>query len=180
MPIGEDNIVKFYPSFDDKEVNIEKLTAQEISVLFGLKDKHVNFVKASFTKPSVHHISTVLHNELFPSSKDQLLAYFDNERLHLLASDIDKLKYYNQFICNDKADYLYFISMAYDLLDYDMNEVPLAVCGRVEQSSELYNLLHGYIRNITFLNNRHQKIGDLRFINSAHLYHDLYSTAICG
>lgn len=180
VPLGEGNITKFYPSFDDKQVNIEKLTAQEISVLFGLKEKHVSFVKEVFNAPSVHHISTVFHNEIFPSSKDQVVGYFEDERLHLLVSDMDKLKYYNQFECRDKTDHLYFIAMVYNLLGYDMNEVPLAICGRIEQSSELHDLLYGYVRNIKFLNSRHQKIADLRLRKSAHLYHDLYSTAICG
>ena len=180
VPVSEEDIAKFYPAFDDKSINAEKFTATDIKVIYGLSDDQVSFVEQVFSNANYHHLSTVLNNVSYPSRKDKLLLHVEHNRAHILCSDTDKLRYYNQFECHTREDYLYFTLMAYDVLGLDPQTVPLEVSGRVEESSAIHDLLLGYVNHIQFSDSKHFKVADLRFRKSKHYYYDLYSTAICG
>lgn len=177
---SEEDVSRYYPSYDDKLVEHEKLTAQDIKVLYGLKGRHLALVEEAFSKPECHHISTVLHNAAYPNRKVMVHMHIDNDTVHLLAAATDQLRYYNQFYCVDEKDYLYFVLLAYQQLGYDTNEVPLSVSGRVSKDSDIYNLMHGYIRHIDFVSPDLLRVEDIRFRKTKHYYHDLFSTSICG
>ncbi len=180
MGSDDETVVKYYPAYDDKQLAVEKFTTQEIRVLYGLDSQHLKFLEDCFDRPSYHHISTVLNHAFYPNTKKQLILHVDNGIAHLTYANQERMIYYNQFKCDDKKDYLYFTMMAYELLKLDPENVPLVISGRLEKSSEIYDLLYDYIRNIEFVNSRHLGVEDVRFRQSKHIYNDLYSTAICG
>lgn len=180
LPENEEDITRFYPAFLDKRVESDVLDKQDLKVIYGLKAEHISFMEHCFNSPEVFHISKILTpRSTGIITKPCVYAHIDDNTLHLIAHDMGNLKYYNQFRCEHKNDFLYFTMMVYDLMSYNRYEVPLHVSGRIDRSSEIYKLLYEYIKNVSFANTAGLIVSDIRFKETSHYYYDLYKTAIC-
>jgi hypothetical protein len=177
---SSDKLLKFFPSFLNKDTKEDKFTDHDVIVDYGLTKSQSIFLSQVLNGNSKEfHISTVLSNYYYPYSKKQLIAFVDNDKIHLLFGKNTKFIYYNQFDCTHENDYLYFISLMYSELGLDRNSVELQLFGRVDIDSPIYKLLHGYIRNIEFMKSERLEISDLRYRMNQHYYLDLYATALC-
>ena len=180
VPLGQEDVVKYYPAFDDKYLIEEKLSSSKAVVLYGIAAKHQRVLHECMDEPAVHHLSKVFHSQAPTSTDTHLMLHIDADRVHILATSQGELILYNQFYCGAKEDYLYYAMLMYDILGLDPNKVPLRLSGRVEQESEVYDLLYGYIRVVEFVKATESNYlaDDQR--QPLHVYDDLYSTALCG
>jgi hypothetical protein len=175
-----EKLMKFFPSFLNKDTNENKFTDQDVVVDYGLTKSQSKFLSQILNGYSSNfHISTVLSNYYYPYSKKQLIAFVDNDKIHLLYGKDTKFIFYNQFDCKHENDYLYFVSLIYSELELDRNKDTLQLFGRVDIDSPIYKLLHGYIRNIEFMKSEKLVITDLRYRMNQHYYLDLFATALC-
>lgn len=173
-------LLDFFPAFQNKEVKDNKFTDQDVVVDYGLTKSQDQFLKVIFGEESRNfHISTVLSNYFYPYSKRQLIAFIENDKVHIMYGKDTKFLFYNQFNCVHENDYLYFISLVYDQLGLDHENDNLVLFGRLDIDSPIQTLLHGYFRNIEFLRSEKLLISDFRFKMKQHFYLDLFATAIC-
>lgn len=173
-------LLNFFPAFSNKDVKDDKFTDQDVIVDYGLTKSQSHFLKQVLNGTSSNfHISTVLSNHFYPFSKKQLIAYIENDKIHIMYGKDTKFLYYNQFNCVHENDYLYFTSLIYEQLELDKEKDTLILFGRVDIDSPIYTLLHGYIRNIEFMRSARLSISDLRYKSKQHYYLDLFATALC-
>jgi len=173
-------LLKYYPAFLNKAVHDNKFTDQDVVVDYGLTKNQVHFLKQVLNGQSANfHISTVLSNYFYPYTQKQLIAFVEDDKVHLMYGKDRDFIFYNQFNCTHENDYLYFISLVYDQLSLDKEVDQLMLCGRVDMDSPIYKLLHGYIRNVEFVRSERLSVSDLRYRMKQHYYLDLFATAIC-
>ena len=173
-------LLKFFPSFLNKDTKDNKFTDQDVVVDYGLTKSQSKFLKQVLNGNSTNfHISTVLSNYFYPYSRKKLIAFIESDKVHLIYGEGTQFKYYNQFNCVHENDYLYFISLIYNQLNLDRNEDALMLFGRVDMDSPIHALLHGYIRNIEYSKSEKLSISDLRYRAKQHYYLDLFATALC-
>jgi len=173
-------LMKFFPAFLNKETKDNKFTDQDVVVDYGLTKSQSHFLDVVLNGNSRNfHISTVLSNYFYPYSKKQLVAYIEDERIHILFGKDTNFIYYNQFNCVHENDYLYFISLMFDQLKLDHEKDNLLLFGRLDMDFPLHNLLHGYFRNIEFAKSEKLFVTDLRYRGKQHYYLDLFATALC-
>lgn len=178
-PHGNLNLANYFPAFENKDLEVESLTAQEVEVIYGVSKLVGKFINKISDELEVFHLSTVLANEVYPSTKPTLSAHIENGILHVLHSDVDNFKYYNQFTCLNENDYLYFILLAFKELGLKPEEHRLFLSGRVDKLSPIYQLIQNYIRDVEIANPYLLSIAD-NGPQKPHYYYDLYATAICG
>lgn len=182
VPAGQASITDYYPAYDDKLVQSEPLSGSDTLVLYGLNARQQKVVDDSMDSPEMHHISKVLHAGLVsPSNSDtvNLSLYIDADVAHYTATGPQGLLLYNQFYCANKTDYLYHTILVYKALGLSTSEHALQLLGRVEQESDIYELLHDYIQDIDFVADDQLSISDMQHKGSKHVYQDLYSTMLC-
>ncbi|MEM9545314.1 MAG: DUF3822 family protein [Bacteroidota bacterium] len=172
--------LKFFPAFLNKDNLDNKFTDQDVIVEYGLTKSQSHFLNGVLNNQHQNfHISTVLSNYFYPFSKKQLIAYVEDEKLHLLYGKDTKFLFYNQFNCTHENDYLYFITLIYDQLKLNREEDNLLLFGRLDLDFPLHDLLHGYFRNVEFTRSERLHITDFRYRAKQHFYLDLFATALC-
>ena len=177
---GNTKLLKFFPSFQNKDTQENKFTDQDVFVDYGLtKQQSIFLDKVLNGKSTSFHVSTVLSNYYYPFSQRQLLVFVEDQHVHIMYGLNTEFVYYNQFECRHENDYLYFVSLVYDELKLDKEKDRVQLFGRVDIDSPIYKLLHGYIRNIEFMKSEKLQVSDLRFRLNQHYYLDLYATALC-
>jgi hypothetical protein len=177
---SSENLLKYFPAFLNKETKENKFTDQDVVVDYGLTKSQSQFISYVLNGNATNfHISTVISDYYYPYSRKQLIAFIENDKIHLLYGKDTKFIYYNQFDCTNETDYLYFISLVYSELELDREVDKLNLFGRVDIDSPIFKLLHGYIRNIEFMQSEKLVVSDLRYRMNQHYYLDLYATALC-
>ncbi len=173
-------LMKYFPAFLNKDTAEDKFTDQDVVVDYGLTKSQSHFLQEVLNgKSRKFHISTVLSNYFYPYGKKQLVAYVEDERIHLLYGKDTKFVYYNQFNCAHENDYLYFISLMFDQLNLDHENDNLLLFGRLDMDFPLHKLLYGYFRNIEFAKSEKLSVTELAYRMKQHYYLDLFATAIC-
>lgn len=179
-PEDAGKVLKYFPSFLNKDTKDDKFTDQNVVVDYGLSKDQTQFLKSVLNGDfSLFHISTVMSNYFYPYSKKQIIAYIEDERVHLMHGHNTEFLYYNQFNCVHENDYLYFISLIYDQLKLDKEVDNLLLFGRLDMDFPLHTLLHGYFRHVEFVKSARLHVTDLRYRAKQHFYLDLFATALC-
>ena len=180
-PQGQnEGITAFFPAFQNKVSDSDLLTDQDVVVDFGMSKDESSFVDTVLGKETTKfHISTVLANYYYPYSSPKMIAFFDQERIHLTFAKDQKFVYYNQFRCTHENDFLYFVMLAYKEMGVDPEVVPLEMSGKVEHDVALVDMIKGYVKNVDFMKSSILEVTDLRFKAKQHFYLDLFATAIC-
>lgn len=174
------SLLKYFPSFANKELDSDTLTDQDVMVDYGITKTHSKFLDRVIGKSDAQfHLSTVLANYYYPYTGSKLVAFLDNNKVHIMYAKDQKFLFYNQFDCVHENDYLYFIRLAYNEMALDPESTILELSGKVDMDSPIFKLLHGYIRNIEFMTSSVLDVKNLRFKAKQHYYLDLFATSIC-
>ncbi len=174
------NLLRFFPSFANKELDADILTDQDVMVDYGMTKNHAKFLdKVVGKSDGQFHLSTVLANYYYPYTGGKLVAFVDNNKVHIMYAKDQQFLYYNQFDCVHKNDYLYFITLAYKEMGLDPESSVLELSGKIDEDSPIFKLLHDYIRNIEFMKSSVLEVKNLKFKSKEHYYLDLFATSIC-
>lgn len=171
---------KYFPAFNNKIKDQDRLIDQEVYVDYGLTKSQKSFCDKLFSEGyEVFHISAVLANSLYPFRNKQVLAFIETNTIHIVYGENLNFYYYNQFHCENENDYLYFLLKVYDELKLDKETTSLQLSGRVEADSPIYKNIYSYIKTIELFKTEYFKVADLRYKNKQHFYHDLFATKLC-
>jgi len=107
-----------------------------------------------FSKFEIKHASTIFIQQMavFQKSKKGASIYIEvgSSSMHVIAFDGDKLLFSNTFDFKEKEDFIYFILLVYNQLDFKPENVPLFFSGNIDRSSPLYAIAYQYIRFLDF------------------------------
>lgn len=124
-------------------------------------------------------IEGALHSTM-PLSKKQLYLFAEDDQLTVIVTLHGKLEFCNIFTFTKNEELLYYTLWILKELGMDPNEHEIVLFGDVTESSDYYQLLYQYVRNISFGN----KPSFLKFsyvfdeVND-HKYLDLYCMHLC-
>ncbi len=157
-----------------KSKEIDRFVREEICTLHYIEDQVIEQLKSANFPVKNGHISTALANYSYLIDKD-VVSYISNDTLHISCTQNNQFKFYNQFDCHFKEDYLYFYMLVLNAFKIDPLMNDIHVGGTIDINSKLYQLLSGYIPKINMSDK------DLKIENGLdkHLYFDLYLCKSC-
>ncbi|NNF21429.1 MAG: DUF3822 family protein [Saprospiraceae bacterium] len=157
-----------------RESEVDRFVREDICTLHYM-DSELLELTSTFDFPfKTGHISTAMANYSFLIEKDTI-SYISNNTLHISSSKQGEFRFYNQFDCYHKEDYLYFYMLAFNGLDISPSEEEIQLGGNINQSSALYQMLESYLPGIEMQN-------DFIISDTEHprqYYFDLYLCKSC-
>lgn len=113
-----------------------------------------NFLFQNFGEFEFKHHSSILLEKLITKSDDSLKFYINisQSTFDIVVTKDSKLLFYNIFDYQTKEDFIYYILFTLEQLELNTEETNVILLGDIEESSEKYQILYTYIRNIQFLN----------------------------
>ena len=105
-----------------------------------------------------------------------LYIYVDRFKLHILACENGKLRYYNQFAIKEFSEYIKYIMLVLKSLEMDQKSSQVVLWGYVGKNSPHYHEFYKYISNVTFGDEpEYLNFGYVFDEVPEHQYFDLYS-----
>jgi len=136
-------------SDSDNITYLKNKLSDSFYVYYSLPDKTINFIEKHLPNVEFYSIDFGLlnfyNNKL--SFKNYMAANLYGEELTLCYKKASGNFYYNKFPVKAKEDLLYYLRLAYEHLELDLNEFPTYLYGYVEEKSPMYSTTYGYIRN---------------------------------
>ncbi len=100
-------------------------------------------VSALIESLTIHYKNRITSNDLFLNVRNGL---FD-----LVRFKGNKLFYSNTFSYKTKEDFIYFLLAAIEQLELNPQEVNLIIMGKIDKSTEEYEMIYQYIKNSRFI-----------------------------
>lgn len=169
-----------------EEVYYYKHVSSSAVNIFACDKKVISWFKTRYPKKSIqviHQSSALIEGILnykdHPHEKT-MFSYFDRGILHIVATEGQKLLYYNQFAVRRPEDYLKYIMLVFKELNLSVKTSKLIIWGGVTLESSQIQMLKKYIRNISF----GYKPNIIKFAPefdslANHRYFDLFSISLC-
>lgn len=156
----DENKLKTYLDFNVKTLANDYITFDELTKL-DAKNVYIpyvninNYLFQNFGSFEFKHHSSVLIEKLLSYAKNslekQFFVYVGKHSLDIIVSNNSTLLLYNSFPFYTKEDFIYYILFVAEQLQLNTDELTITFLGDIEESSELYNITHNYIRTIRFI-----------------------------
>lgn len=176
-PVAEDVMTEVIPHFDNKTIHSDRLTGYDTYTNFGLNSVMQGIVNG-LGEVYHTHMSNVFEHALYPNNDHKLLAFFEENTLHVTYLTPESFIHYNQFYCETKEDFLYYILATYKALELDTRKNILQVAGNISKGGEIYDLIYDYIDTIVFPVNGGSLVASS--IQEPHQFYDLFNIARCA
>lgn len=136
-------------SYNDNITYLKNKLSDTFYVYYSLPDKTINFIENQLPNVEFYCIDFGLLNfyNTKLSFKNYLSANLYGEELTICYKKSASNFYYNKFPVKAKEDLLYYLKLAYEHLELNLNEFPTFLYGFIEEKSPMYSTTYGYIRN---------------------------------
>lgn len=137
-----------FPSFDGSIVENE-LSELKATIMMGLDEQLVNFLRRTFNNPSVlHHLTplcTYFNRKSRLGNSGKMYAYLRPDRLDILSFGKDSLRLANTFAFRDPIDALYYILACRDMLQLDPSADEMLIAGDTALRETITPTLREYL-----------------------------------
>lgn len=164
-------------------------TSLNIAVAFAIDPLLLNWFQKTYqqtTLRTIHQASSFIEATLAylrGSSSDllpQLLSFFEDNHLHIIIIQKDKLLYYNRFEYTNIDELLYYILSVMHALQLDPSLHKVVLGGNISKSSTAYQKACNYIRKLSFIGKpSYLRFGRAFDRNTLASYLDILSTHLC-
>lgn len=157
----DENALRDYFKFShklnyDEDVRFDKLSNLQAYNVYALPKPILELIKARFINYNIQHSLSSLIEALLIKFKNQEIS--DRVYVNVRPSYIDilfiqnsKLLFSNSFKYKTSEDLAYFLLNALEQLQLNPETIDLYLMGEIDKSSQHYELLYKYIRNIEFM-----------------------------
>ncbi|MFY0604661.1 MAG: DUF3822 family protein [Flavobacteriaceae bacterium] len=115
-----------------------------------------NFLFQNFGSFEFKHHTTVLIEKLIAKNNGlYFYVHVSKHHLDIVVLENHSLLFYNSFEYHSKEDFIYYILFTAEQLKMNPNEFTLKLLGNIDRDSELFKIVYTYVRNISFLENKH-------------------------
>lgn len=108
----------------------------------------------NFADFKLKHSTTLMLNQALLVQKQikgkAVYIHMANKQFYALAFNEKQLLFSNTFGFKTKEDFIYFVVLIYQQVDFDLEQIPLYLSGNINRSSSLYHLVYKYVRNLRF------------------------------
>lgn len=156
-----------------------ELPAMDCFLVYALDSAADGLLRRNFPGAQLTHLAVgwlQKCHELAPAGSAYVFVNLRYEVAQVAVFERRNLLYYNTFSFEAAADFLYFALLAFDQCGFNPEQTPLLLTGDLLEESEIYRLLHGFVRHLRFATGpeRYQLPADLSAL-PAHFYFDLFS-----
>ncbi len=190
FPLFKKSEIQSYLQFNHKvedweNIRFDKLTNLEAYNIYTFPECINKTIKENFTFAKISNFSSSLIESLLIKYKNQNLEnkVFVNLRSNvfdIIIIEGTKLKLFNSFRFRTKEDFAYFLLFVLEQLKLNPEEIELIFTGAIEKSSNLYEIIYKYIRNINFIEQNDLFRYSYVFDNiPSHFYYNLLNINLC-
>jgi len=138
---------------EDQLVYADSIAGNDIKLAYTWPVQWKQVVDSQFPDAVVRHFAGILADSLLRMHMKEsvLTAHVQGFQMDLLGLVDGKIHLYNSYSFNSPEDFLYFIVLAYEQLEFNRELVPLQLTGEVEDGSAIHQLCYKYIREVRFV-----------------------------
>lgn len=139
---------EIFPSFDGSIVENE-LSELKSTILMGLNEQLVNFLRRTFNNPCIlHHLTplcTYFNRKNRMGNSGKMYAYLRTDRLDILSFGKDSLRLANTFAFRDSMDAVYYILACREMLHLDPSSDEMLIAGDTSLREAIAPTLREYL-----------------------------------
>ncbi len=142
--IGED--VKY------DAIQIKQISAYQV---FAYPSFYESLLNQTLREYKMIHFSVPMIESLLIKNKNKIIGkkvflHVRNNYIDIVILEEDGLLFYNTFEYVTQEDLLYYLLYVFENQKLNPEEVPLVITGNIEKTSQVFELIKTYIRNISF------------------------------
>ena len=122
--------------------------------IYALPRSLEEVISEIFPMAEIRHFSTSLIDGLALKYKqvggEQVIVHLQYSHFEMLFFKNGQLQYYNSFPFTTAEDFIYYTLFAFEQLGLSNEEVPVEVLGETDSESPAFNILHKYVRKVSF------------------------------
>ncbi|MCB0508822.1 MAG: DUF3822 family protein [Bacteroidetes bacterium] len=153
LPYKSENIKDIFGllgyAYNEDCTYLKNKIGEHFYLYYSLQDKLINFIENNLTNvefyPCDYGLLHFYNSKLI--SKKYLAGNLYGDELTLCLKQDAQNFYYNKFPVKEKSDLLYYLRLAYEHLELNLDEFPTFLYGFIEEKSPMYSTTYGYIRN---------------------------------
>ena len=171
--------------YKEEDIHHDHLRSTNSNSIYHFPGHMQDLISKFFPDAAIYHHSAAIIQGLFLNymnkENDRILyVNTDNSRLDIIRIKGQKLDYYNSFGYNTAEDFMYYLIFVVEQLKLNPETLELVMMGEVEKHSTLSDLLHKYIRNVSFI----ERNTDFRYSFvfdqlPGHYYFNLLNLSLC-
>jgi hypothetical protein len=154
--------------------------------IFAINKRILDWISKAYPNINVlytHQASALIEGVLKASKKyssDTLFIYVDRFKLHLITTENNNLRYYNQFPIKNFADYIKYIMLVLKGLGYHQKSTEVVISGYLGKHSPHFHEFGKFIQKLSFGDRpTYLKYGYQFDEVDDHQFTDLFGTYLC-
>ena len=167
------------------KVMYDEMNSLKMANIYAFEEPFVQDVREHFPSAEFYHISTGLIKNFVDNfdssnSKNIFLNIYDHFVMITVVED-SKLLFHNIFSFKASPDCLYYVLLVCKQLGLNPLKSPLHIVGDLVDESEIYKLLHKYIKTIHFVNRPNYYLFGEKLQENLpkNFFFDLFSLKLC-
>lgn len=135
-------------------LKIDELSAFDSKNVYGVYAPLFYNLLDHFLRFEIKHTASVFIQQMSVLQKmnkgNAVYVEVGISNIHVIAFENDKLIFSNTFSFKEKEDFIYFILLVYNQLNFKPETIPLFFSGNIDRSSPLYEIAYQYIGVLDF------------------------------
>ncbi len=173
------------PLSNDMDVRSDEIKSLSVTNVYAIQRDRLDTVRKYLPNSKICHITTALLHGLLSKSKvdtgHSVHIHLNSSRLTMILLDGQSLQFINSYNYQSAKDFLYYVMLVFDQFKLNPEEIPAFVSGHLIKDSEIYPLLHRYLRQLNFISPPDfLNIGKNWKDQPPHLFFDLFSVSLCN
>lgn len=162
------------------KIMVDEIPNCDAHNVFAVDSTIIQFISGFFPGSRVFHLGSSMIGGLkrlsaIHTGKHLYVNVQSKELMAVLLED-GELQFINVYPYQSVKDFLYYILLIYDQYNLEQEYVPLHLSGKLMEDSEIYRLLHRYVKNLQFLDPpAFLKFGPKLNLHPKYFYFDLLS-----
>tara|TARA_R110002072_G_scaffold38517_5_gene111494 strand:- start:145 stop:1002 length:858 start_codon:yes stop_codon:yes gene_type:complete len=180
-----DTYLKFNHSqndFSSYQLTYNRLLNEEVVIAAAIPKSILQLFKSAFSDLKYYHFGWPLLEAFLIDQKEAtcLSLHIQESRFDVVYKKGGKLYFFNSFDYQSVEDLLYFLLYVMEQLKIDREKIPVIVYGEFEKNTNLYEMLHRYIREIK-IGERPKQAAFSQVLSTipSQYYHVLFNQHLC-
>lgn len=173
------------PLKEDMNVRSDELKLLSVTNVYAIERDRLDTIQKYLPGSKVFHVTTALLQGLLSKSSPEggqvVHIHIHSGGMTLVLLDGKSLQFVNSFLYQSAKDFLYYVMLVFDQFKLNPEETPAYISGHLIKDSEIYPLLHRYLRKLDFISPPDfLNIGNIWNDQRPHFFFDLFSISLCN
>ena len=147
-----------FPVREDENVLTDSLNNPDALNIYAIPDLLQKELVRNWPAIHIQHLSSILIESLNLNFKhtagdDTVFLNVREDCFDLIYFRNSRLYFYNVFRYQTREDFIYFLLASFEQLKLNPESAKLVLMGTIDKNSQIYEMIHRYIRNSSFIEN---------------------------